>query len=109
MTDPALTELESRIRAEHAEACAAMKKALQHFANAGVAVVQARDQLTQNPWQRWVGGDGGCPVNRHVAMVMVRLSKSDLEAKAQTLIDVMLDRAAEFTALDGGVPQRRRA
>jgi hypothetical protein len=101
-----LTELEARIHYEHDAACAAIRSALRHAADAGAAINLVNAQMTQNPWQHWVDG-GGCPVSRHAAMVMLRLSKSDLEAKSQMLTQLMLDRAAEYVALSPPRPKPR--
>jgi hypothetical protein len=105
MTAPVkLLALESRIRDEVAEARAALKVALQHAANAGLAYTAVRDVLTQSEVQAWLASTT-C-ADRHTIMAMRRISMCDLNAMARTLADMMLDRAAEHLAQDANKRSR---
>jgi hypothetical protein len=106
MTAPVkLLALEGRIRDETAAARAALKVALQHAANAGLAYTEVRDVLTQSQVQAWLAGPT-CPVDRHSIMAMRRISMCDLKTMARTLADMMLDRAAEHLAQDANKRSR---
>lgn len=100
-----ITDLEKQIRAEYDAAFAAIQVALQHAANAGMAVAKVRDLHTQNPWQRWL--KTGSPIGPHKAMVMLRISKCEnMKVKYQTMADLMFDRAAQYVSEDAGVPSK---
>lgn len=92
-----LAELETRIRAETAAARAALKTALQHAANVGVAYAGVQDLLTQSQVQGWLAGKT-CPVDRHTIMTMRRISRCDIDTNARTLADLMFDEAARYVA-----------
>ena len=93
----ALPDLERRIHAETEAARAAIKVALKHAVNVGIAYGEVQDQLSQSGVQGWLATS--CPVDRHTVMVMRRISLcSDLETKARTVADLMFDRAAEYIA-----------
>ena len=100
-----LPEIEARIRAETAAARAAIKVALQHAINVGLAYSAVQTLKTQSEVQRWLASDS-CPVDRHTIMTMRRISMGDLNTNARTLADLMFDRAAEHIAQNTRVPSR---
>jgi hypothetical protein len=107
MTVPVqLLALESRIRDEVAAARAAMKVALQHARNVGLAYAAVQDLMTQSQVQAWLAGKT-CPVDRHTIMTCRRVSMCDLDAMARTLSDMMLDAAAAHIA--GETTKRSRS
>jgi hypothetical protein len=81
--DPALTDLENRIRSETAAARAALRTALQHAANVGAAYGAVQELLTQSQVQAWLAGPT-CPVGRHDIMTCRRISMCNLDAMART-------------------------
>ena len=100
-----LPEIEARIRAETAAARAAIKVALQHAINVGLAYSAVQTLKTQSEVQRWLASNS-CPVDRHTIMTMRRISMGDLNTNARTLADLMFDRAAEHIAQNTRVPSR---
>jgi hypothetical protein len=98
-------DLETRIGTEIEAARAAIRLALTHAARAGDVIGELRDLMTQSEFNVWVGA---APADRHTIMVMRRVATCDaLDTKAQTLADLMFDRAALYIA--EGATKRSRS
>jgi hypothetical protein len=100
----AFHDLENKIRVESEAARAAIKIALRHARDAGLAYERMRGFVTQSELNQWLATSG---VDRHTVMVMRRISMCEnLDAKTRTLADLAFDRMAEYVAQGSHVPSR---
>jgi hypothetical protein len=68
-----LTDLASRIRAEHEASAVAMKRSLEHAMAAGALLLEAKAQLKHGQWGPWLAEH--CAMSDRTARLYMRLAK----------------------------------
>lgn len=93
-----LAELAARINAEHTEVVHGLKAGIEHGIQAGVLLIEAKQQLKHGHWLLWL--EKHCLISERTAQLYMRLAKYrvEIEFKSETVADLTLRSALALIA-----------